>query len=69
MEIWLILLICLLMLPAFYLANYFIVKRMVRQRKRQEELMERAVSLSVARRTRSREEKYSPKPKFGSRKR
>lgn len=69
MEIWLILLICLLMLPAFYLANYFIVKRMVRQRKRQEELMERAVSLSVARRARSRGEKYSPKPKFGSRKR
>ena len=69
MEIWLILLICLLMLPAFYLANYFIVKRMASQKRKQDEVMERAVAVSVARRLISKEEKYSPKPKFGSRKR
>jgi hypothetical protein len=69
MEIWQILVICLLMLPAFYAANYFIVKRMVQQRKQREELMERAVAITVARRMRSKADKYSPQPRFGSRKR
>jgi hypothetical protein len=69
MEIWLILLICLLMFPAFYLANYIIVKKLVRQKKHRDELMERAVAVSVARRMRSKDEKYSPKPRFGSRRR
>lgn len=67
MEIWQILIICLLLLPAFYLANYVLVKKMVAQKKRQEDLMERAVAISIARRMASRKDKYSPEPRFGSR--
>jgi hypothetical protein len=67
MEIWQILIICLLLLPAFYLANYILVKKMVGQKRQREDLMERAVSISVARRMASRKDKYSPKPRFGSR--
>jgi hypothetical protein len=69
MEIWQILIICLLLLPAFYLANYIIVKKLVRQKKHGEYLMERAVAISVARRMASRKDKYSPEPRFGSRQR
>jgi hypothetical protein len=69
MEIWQILIICLLMLPAFYVANYIIVKRMVGQKRQREDMMERAVAISVARRMRSKRDKYSPKPRFGSRRR
>jgi hypothetical protein len=69
MEIWQILIICLLMLPAFYAANYFVVKRMVKQRRQREELMERAVAISVARRMRSKADKYSPPPRFGDHRR
>lgn len=61
--------ICLLLLPAFYLANYVLVKKLVRQKKQREDLMERAVAISVARRMASRKDKYSPEPRFGSRKR
>jgi hypothetical protein len=68
MEIWQILIICLLLLPAFYLANYILVKKLVGQKKQQEDLMERAVAISVARRMAARKDKYSPKPRFGSRK-
>jgi uncharacterized membrane protein affecting hemolysin expression len=49
MEIWQIVVICLLLVPAFLLANYVIVKKMVRQRREQEERIERAVAASVAR--------------------
>lgn len=69
MVIWQILVICLLLLPAFYLANYIIVKKLVGQKKQREDLMERAVAISVARRMASRKDKYSPEPRFGSRKR
>lgn len=69
MEIWQILIICLLLLPAFYLANYIIVKKLAGQKKQREDLMERAVAISVARRMASRKDKYSPEPRFGSRKR
>lgn len=69
MEIWQIIIICLLMLPAFYAANYFIVKKMVKQKRQREELMERAVAISVARRMRSKKDKYSPRPRFGTNRR
>jgi hypothetical protein len=69
MEIWQILIICLLMLPAFYVANYIIVKKMVAGRKRQEDLLERAVAISVDRRIESRKDKFGPKARFGSKKR
>ena len=69
MEIWQIVIICLLMLPAFYLANYLIVRRLVLQKKKRDDLMERAVAISVARKMASRKDKYGPKPRFGSRQR
>ncbi len=49
LEIWQIAAICLLMLPAFLIANYVIVKRMVQERKAREERVERFVAASVAR--------------------
>ncbi len=49
LEIWQIAAICLLMLPAFFIANYLIVKRMVQERKAREERVERFVAASVAR--------------------
>ncbi len=48
MEIWQIVLICILLLPAFYVANYYVVRKMVKSRKEREDRMERAVAQSVA---------------------
>ncbi len=48
MEIWHIVLICILLLPVFYIANYFVVRKMVASRKEREERIERAVAQSVA---------------------
>lgn len=48
MEIWQIVLICVLMIPLFLLANYIIVKRMAAERRSRDERIERAVSDSVA---------------------
>ena len=48
MEIWHIVLICILLVPAFYMANYFVVKKMVASKKEREERIERAVAQSVA---------------------
>jgi hypothetical protein len=48
MEIWHIVLICILLLPAFYVANYYVVRKMVASRKEREDRMERAVAKSVA---------------------
>ena len=49
LEIWHIVAICLLMLPVFFIANYVIVKRMVRERKAREDRVERFIAASVAR--------------------
>lgn len=64
MEIWQIAAICILALPLFYLANYIIVKKMVRERKRREGRMERAIASSVAASMGSKKEKYSRRSMF-----
>jgi F0F1-type ATP synthase membrane subunit b/b' len=48
MEIWQIFLICILLLPTFYLANYLVVKRMAKNWREREDRIERAVAASVA---------------------
>lgn len=48
MEIWHIILICILLVPAFFMTNYFVVKKMVASKKEREERIERAVAQSVA---------------------
>lgn len=48
LEIWQIVAICLLMLPAFFIANYVIVKQTVQERKMREDRVERFIAASVA---------------------
>jgi len=48
MEIWQIVVICVLMIPVFLAANYFIVRKMAAERRSRNERIERAVSDSVA---------------------
>ncbi len=48
MEIWQILLICIMLLPVFFVTNYIVVRKMVAERKAREERIERAVAKSVA---------------------
>lgn len=64
MELWQILLICLLMLPAFFLANYLVVTRMARNRRERDERIDRAAAESVARSYRDRRLKYESWPKY-----
>ena len=47
-QVWHIVVICILMVPLFLAANYFIVKKMAAQRRSQDDRIERAVSDSVA---------------------
>ncbi len=71
MELWHILVICLMLLPIFFIANYIIVKRMVRERRKMDDRLERAISSRVARSMGAVKgsDKYKPKPRFGSRQR
>jgi hypothetical protein len=48
MEIWHIVVICILMIPLFLLANYIIVKKAASERRLRDERIERAVADSVA---------------------
>jgi hypothetical protein len=48
MEIWQIVVICILMFPLFLIANYIIVKKAAMQRRARDDRIERAVSDSVA---------------------
>jgi hypothetical protein len=64
MELWQILLICLLMLPAFFLANYLVVTRMARNRRERDERIDRAAAESVARSYSDRRLKYESWPKY-----
>jgi len=48
MEIWQIVVICILMIPLFLAANYFIVKKMAADRRSRDDRIDRAVSDSVA---------------------
>ena len=48
MEIWQIVVICVLMLPLFLIANYVVVKKAAAERRSRDDRIERAVSDSVA---------------------
>ncbi len=48
MEIWHIVVICILMFPLFLLANYIVVKKAATERRLRDEKIERAVADSVA---------------------
>jgi flagellar basal body-associated protein FliL len=63
-EIWIILLIVLLLFPAFLAANYFIVKKMAAEKRSRDERIERAVSDSVARSFREKGARYQSWPKY-----
>jgi hypothetical protein len=69
MEIWLIVAICILMVPAFLVINYIVVKRAANNRRHREEMLERAVAISVNKSMGAIKsgEKYKPKPRFGKR--
>jgi hypothetical protein len=49
LEIWQIVAICLLMFPAFFVANYIVVKKMVRERLAREDRVDRFVAAGVGR--------------------
>lgn len=48
MEIWQIVVICILMIPLFLAANYFIVKKMAADRRLRDDRIERAVAESFS---------------------
>jgi len=64
MEIWQIVVICILMIPAFLAANYFIVKKMAADRRLRDERIERAVAESVAASFANKDSRYQSWPKF-----
>jgi len=49
MEIWHVLVICILMVPLFLIANYVVVKWVVKSKNEREDRIERAIAMSVAR--------------------
>ncbi|MDM7912269.1 MAG: hypothetical protein QUS09_04155 [Methanotrichaceae archaeon] len=68
MEIWQIILICILLFPAFTAANYFVVKRMAAERRSRDERIEQAVAKSVADSfSKSGAARYESWPKYRSR--
>lgn len=70
MQVWQIILICILLLPIFYIANYFIVKKMVASRRAREERIERAVAESVARSFAAKgPDKFRTWPKYNAKRR
>lgn len=48
MEVWHIIVICILMVPIFLIANYIIVKKAASERRMRDDKLERAVAASVA---------------------
>jgi hypothetical protein len=64
MEIWQIVVICILMIPAFLAANYFIVKKMAADRRLRDERIERAVSESVAASFADKSARFQSWPKY-----
>ncbi len=49
MEVWHVLVIGILMVPLFLIANYVVVKWAVKSRKERDDRIERVVAMSVAR--------------------
>lgn len=64
MQIWHIIVICILMIPLFLAANYFIVKKMAAEKKSREDRIDRAVSNSVAASYADRDARYQTWPKY-----
>jgi len=64
MEIWQIVIICVLMIPLFLLANYIIVKKMAAERRSRDDRIERAVSDSVAASFADKTLRYQSWPKY-----
>lgn len=64
MEVWQIIGICILMIPLFLAANYFIVKKMAAERRSREDRIDRAVSDSVAASYADRDARYQTWPKY-----
>jgi len=64
MEIWQIVVICILMLPLFLIANYIIVKKAASERRRRDERIERAVSDSVAASYADKSKRFESWPKY-----
>lgn len=62
LEIWQIVVICILLLPLFFVANYVVVTKMVRERKIREDRVDRFVAASVAR-DMSPENRSKPRPR------
>ncbi len=64
MEVWQIIGICILMIPLFLAANYFIVKKMAAERRSRDDRIDRAVSDSVAASYADRDARYQTWPKY-----
>jgi hypothetical protein len=64
MEVWQIVLICILMFPAFWALNYYFVKKAATNRRSRDESIERAVSDSVAASFADKSMRYQNWPKY-----
>jgi hypothetical protein len=64
MEIWQIVVICILMIPLFLIANYVIVKKAASERRSRDERIERAVSDSVAASYADKNKRFESWPKY-----
>ncbi len=64
MEVWQIVVICILMIPAFLAANYFLVKKMAADRRSRDERIERTVAESVAASFANKGARYQSWPKY-----
>ena len=64
MEIWHIVVICLLMFPLFLLANYIVVKKAATERRLRDERVDRAVAASVAESYADRSKRFQNWPKY-----
>ena len=64
MEIWHIVVICILMLPLFLLANYIVVKKAATQRRLREERVDRAVAASVAESYADKSKRFQSWPQY-----
>ena len=64
MEVWHIVVICILMVPLFLAANYVIVKKMAANKRKEDDRIERAVSDSVAASYADKSAKYHSWPKY-----
>ncbi|VVB70628.1 Uncharacterised protein [uncultured archaeon] len=67
LQIWHIVLICILMIPVFLIANYIIVKRMAANQRSRDDRIERTVSDSVAASFADKSKRFESWPKYKAR--